>query len=44
MNKGDMKKSTRIIPLNERGEAVVVPLPLSQVTDTFLFSLISNIC
>ncbi|KAG6499426.1 DExH-box ATP-dependent RNA helicase DExH9-like [Zingiber officinale] len=31
VNKGDMKKSTRIIPLNERGESVVVPLPLLQV-------------
>lgn len=35
VNKGDMKQSTKIIPLNERGESIVVSLPLSQVTDTF---------
>lgn len=28
-----MKKTTKIVPLNERGEPVVVSLPLSQVTE-----------
>ncbi|XP_064952831.1 DExH-box ATP-dependent RNA helicase DExH9-like isoform X1 [Musa acuminata AAA Group] len=31
VNKEGMKKTTKIVPLNERGEPVVVSLPLSQV-------------